>query len=215
MAIKILTPLVAVFFVLTLGSTLPSMDAVASLDPTNSKARTFLASLGERAIQVVQDESATREEQEARMRALLREGFDLNVLARLVLGKHWRKLDKDQRREFITVFEEAMVQQTLTMFGKYTGETFDIKEVAADRTNPKLIAASVDLIRPNGALLAKVNYRIRKDGDEFKVIDIVAEGVSLALTLRHEYAAVIERSNGKVEGLIERLRSSTAWKQKS
>ncbi len=64
-------------------------------------------------------------------------------------------------------------------------------------------------------MLAKVNYRIRKDGDDFKVVDIVAEGVSLALTLRQEYAAVIERSNGKVEGLIERLRSSAAWKEKS
>ncbi len=209
MALKSSTPWVVVLFVLALSSTLPSAKLAAAEEPTQVKARTFLASLGERAIHVAQDKSTTREDQEARMRALLLEGFDLKVLARLVLGKHWRKLDKDRRKEFVDVFEDAMVQQTLTIFGRYKDETFDIKTVAADRTNPKLIAVSVDLLRSNGALLAKVNYRIRKDGNDFKVIDIVAEGVSMALTLRQEYSAVIERSNGKVDGLIEKLRKAT------
>lgn len=201
-------------FLLALGSAPPYAALAAAGEPTDVKARTFLASLGERAIEVAQDKSSSREDQEARMRALLIEGFDLKVLARLVLGKHWRKLDREQRREFVDVFEDAMVQQTLTIFGRYTGESFDIKAVSKDRTNPKLIAVSVDLLKSNGTLLAKVNYRVRRDGDGFKVVDIVAEGVSMALTLRQEYAAVIERSNGNVNGLIEKLRKS-GWNQKS
>jgi len=215
MAMKSSNLWVAVLFVLALGSTPTSAELAAAEESTKVKASTFLASLGERAIHVARDKTTTREDQEARMRALLLEGFDLKVLARLVLGKHWRKLDEDQRKEFAEVFEDAMVQQTLTIFGSYKGETFDIKTVAADRTNPKLIAVSVDLLRSNGALLAKVNYRIRKDGQDFKVVDIVAEGVSMALTLRQEYGAVIERSEGKVDGLIEELRKTAAWKQKS
>jgi phospholipid transport system substrate-binding protein len=194
---------------MALGVALPPAELAANDEPANGKARTFLASLSERAIHVAQDKAAPRDDREARIRAILREGFDLKVLARLVLGKHWRKLDKAQRNEFVDVFEGAMVQQTLTIFGRYTGQTFDIVKVGADRTNPRLIAILTNVARSNGAL-AKVNWRIRKDGEDYKIVDIVAEGVSMALTLRQEYSAVIERSGGKVEGLIEELRKSSA-----
>ncbi len=198
-----------VLFVLALGVALPQTELAANDEPANGKARSFLASLSERAIHVAQDKAAPRDDREARIRAILREGFDLKVLARLVLGKHWRKLDKAQRSEFVGVFEDAMVQQTLTIFGRYTGQTFDIVKVGADRTNPRLIAILTNVARSNGAL-AKVNWRIRKDGEGYKIVDIVAEGVSMALTLRQEYSAVIERSGGKVEGLIKELRKSSA-----
>lgn len=206
---KSIAPWTLVLFVMALGVALPPAELAANDEPANGKARTFLASLSERAIHVAQDKAAPRDDREARIRAILREGFDLKVLARLVLGKHWRKLDKAQRNEFVDVFEDAMVQQTLTIFGRYTGQTFDIVKVGADRTNPRLIAILTNVARSNGAL-AKVNWRIRKDGEDYKIVDIVAEGVSMALTLRQEYSAVIERSGGKVEGLIEELRKSSA-----
>ncbi len=206
---KSIAPWTLVLFVMALGVALPPAELAANDEPANGKARDFLASLSERAIHVAQDKAAPRDDREARIRAILREGFDLKVLSRLVLGKHWRKLDKAQRNEFVGVFEDAMVQQTLTIFGRYTGQTFDIVKVGADRTNPRLIAILTNVARSNGAL-AKVNWRIRKDGEDYKIVDIVAEGVSMALTLRQEYSAVIERSGGKVEGLIKELRKSSA-----
>ena len=210
MAIKSSTSWVAVLFTLALVGTQPAGDLAAAVDPTHRQASKFLASLGERAILVAQDEALPRQDQESRMRALLREGFDLKVLARFVLGKHWRTLDADQRKEFAAVFEDALVRQSLTMFGSYTGETFDIVGSGADRTNPKLIAIRVDIKRADGSLMAKVSYRLRKVGQDYKVVDIVAEGISMALTLRQEYAAVIARSQGNVDGLIEKLRQSAA-----
>lgn len=209
MASKSIAPWTVVLFILTLGVAAPPAALAANDEPTNGKARTFLASLGERAINVARDKAAPKADRETRIRALLREGFDLKIIARLVLGKHWRKMDDDQRKEFIGVFEDAMVQQSLTIFGGYTNETFDITTVGPDRTNPKLIAISTNIKRSNGAA-AKVDWRLRKSGQNYKIIDIVAEGVSMALTLRQEYSAVIERSGGKVDGLIEELRKAAA-----
>lgn len=209
MATKSIAPWTIVLFMLTLGVAAPSAALAASDEPANGKARTFLASLGERAIHVARDKAAPKEDRETRIRALLREGFDLKIIARLVLGKHWRKMDEEQRKEFVVVFEDAMVQQSLTIFGRYTSETFDITTVGPDRTNPKLIAISTNIKRSNGAA-AKVDWRLRKRGQDYKIIDIVAEGVSMALTLRQEYSAVIERSGGKVDGLIKELRKAAA-----
>ena len=209
MATKSVVPRTVVLFLLVFGLALPPAELAANEEPTNGEARTFLASLGERAINVARDKAAPKEDRETRIRALLREGFDLKIIARLVLGKHWRKMSDDQRKEFVDVFEGAMVQQSLTIFGRYTNETFDITSVGPDRTNPKLIAITTNIKQSNGAA-AKVDWRLRKRGEGYKIIDIVAEGVSMALTLRQEYSAVIERSGGKVDGLIEELRKTSA-----
>ncbi|MCG8597762.1 MAG: ABC transporter substrate-binding protein [Kiloniellales bacterium] len=209
MTTKSLTPWGVVLLLLALGLALPPAALAADEEPMSGKARTFLASLGERAIHVAQDKAAPKADRETRIRALLREGFDLDIISRLVLGKHWRKMSDSQRDEFVGVFENAMVQQSLTIFGGYTNETFDITSVGPDPTNPKLIAITTNIKRSNGAT-AKVDWRLRKRGQDYKIIDIVAEGVSMALTLRQEYGAVIERSGGKVDGLIEELRKTAA-----
>ena len=209
MTTKSLTPWGVVLLLLALGLALPPAAIAADEEPTSGKARTFLASLGERAIHVAQDKAAPKADRETRIRALLREGFDLDIISRLVLGKHWRTMSDSQRDEFVGVFENAMVQQSLTIFGGYTNESFDITSVGPDPTNPKLIAITTNIKRSNGAT-AKVDWRLRKRGQDYKIIDIVAEGVSMALTLRQEYGAVIERSGGKVDGLIEELRKTAA-----
>ena len=196
--------------VLAMGCTLSTAGLATTEQSAAGKARTFLAELGKRAIEVARDKAATRKDRELRMRVLLREGFDLKVLARVVLGKHWRKLERGQREDFVELFEDAMVHQTLTIFSRYRGETFDITGSGADRTNPRLIKVSMEVKRANGALLAKVYWRIRNDREDFKVVDIVVEGVSMALTLRQEYGAVINRSQGKVDDLLEAMRKSDA-----
>ena len=205
----------AILLVLILGSTLPSVAFASAEESLFREARTFLAALGEQVIDVARDKTSPRRERESRTRDRLRQDFDLNVISRIVLGKHWRRMSQDQRKIFIEVFTDAMVQQILTLFAKYSGETFDITAVGRDRTNDKLIAITVTVMRSEGALLANVHWRVRKVGDRFKVVDIVIEGISLALTLRQEFAAVIERSGGKVDGLIEELRKSVARNQDS
>ena len=53
-----------------------------------------------------------------------------------------------------------------------------------------------------------VVWRIRHKGDNYKVLDIVAEGVSMAISLRHEYGTVV-KTNG-VDGLIAMMGEKNA-----
>ncbi len=50
-----------------------------------------------------------------------------------------------------------------------------------------------------------VGWLVEHKNGQFRVLDVVAEGVSMALTLRSEYASVIKRSGGRVEGLVAQL----------
>ena len=50
-----------------------------------------------------------------------------------------------------------------------------------------------------------VNWRVRC-GKSLKIIDVLEEGVSMAITQRDEFSAIINRSGGKLDGLIIALR---------
>jgi len=56
------------------------------------------------------------------------------------------------------------------------------------------------LLRVEGEPI-RVNWRVRKFGDTYKIVDIVAEGVSIAVTLRSEYVSVLKRNGGDVGAL--------------
>ena len=56
---------------------------------------------------------------------------------------------------------------------------------------------------------AKVVWRVKQTGDKFKIVDIIIENVSLAITARNEYTAYIKSAPGGVDDLIKDLQNKT------
>jgi phospholipid transport system substrate-binding protein len=56
-----------------------------------------------------------------------------------------------------------------------------------------------------------IHWRVRGKGD-YKIVDVLVEGVSMAITQRDEFAAIIQQRDGKVEGLLKALRKKTSKK---
>jgi phospholipid transport system substrate-binding protein len=52
------------------------------------------------------------------------------------------------------------------------------------------------IVQPDGAPPVRVDWIVRKDGGGFRIADVSVEGVSMVLTQKQEFAAVIERSGG-------------------
>ena len=73
-------------------------------------ARLFVTELSENAIDVLNDISLTQDERDRSFRALLKEGFDLTYIGKLVLGRHWRNASRDQRDEYDEIFPEYVLR---------------------------------------------------------------------------------------------------------
>ena len=172
-----------------------------------STAGAFLQQLGEKAVVDLTDNEISEEERESRFRALFTAGFDTAAISRFVLGAQWRKASEAQREEFLAVFEDAVVQRFLPMFAQYSGETFTIGQERRDEGKSGHIFVPVMITPPKGEPF-RVDWRLREVDSSYKIIDILAEGVSLALTLRQEYGAFVKR-NGMDE-LIKLLRNKVA-----
>ncbi len=168
-------------------------------------ASAFLASLTDRAFAQLSDESLSMPERRQRFRILFREHFDVPAIGRFVLGRYWRKAKSPVREDFLSVFEEIMVRRFAPKFANYAETKFQIGLVRPLREKGQYMVAST--VVPTEGEPLHIHWRVRDKDGRLKILDVVGQGISMALTLRSEYASAIKDSGGRVEGLVDKLRA--------
>ena len=165
----------------------------------------FLFELTDRALVELTEPGLADAEQKLRFRMFLSEAFDLPAIGRFVLGRYWRRADVAQRGDFLGAFEDMMMHRFLPLFSQNSGEKFDIGPIRPYKNNPKFVSVESKLRRVQGESI-QVNWRVRGNDADYKIVDIVAEGVSIAVTLRSEYVSVLKGNGGDVDALTRVLR---------
>ncbi len=175
---------------------------------TEHPAATFLDTMRERAIAGLTDTSRSEAERESLFRELLNETFDIERIGRFVVGRYWREADAGDQEAFLQAFEDAIVQRFLPLFSQYKGEQLIIGAAMPDSKNPKYTVVTSTYVDAEGRQV-KTDWRLLEQNGQYKVFDVVVEGVSMAITLRSEYASVIKNQGG-LPGLVVLLRDKLA-----
>jgi phospholipid transport system substrate-binding protein len=165
----------------------------------------FIRAMGAEAVESLTGEDLSTEERERRFRKIFNRSFDVETIARFTLGRYWRTATEEQRQEYISLFEDFVVQAYAARFREYGGESFRVGQVRDISETEKLVAS--EIVRPGQSPIA-VHWRVRTD-PAHRVIDVMVEGISMGITQRDEFAAVIRNSGGKVDSLISALRRRT------
>jgi phospholipid transport system substrate-binding protein len=173
----------------------------------DTAAGAFLESLTHDVFTKLDDTSLSQTEKERDLRNLFRQNFDTPAISRFVLGKHWRGASTAERQDFVDAFEEMNSRQFLAMVGEFSQEMFSVVKVQEDAAKPSLSLVSTKIAQSEGEPISAV-WRVRNNDGQYKILDIVVEGVSMAITLRHEYGTVV-KSDG-VDGLIAIMREKNA-----
>ena len=172
--------------------------------PLNEAGR-FVKALGDDAVNVLSTEEVGSVQRNARYRDLLHRGFAIDIIARFVLGRNWRAASAAQRRAYLTLFREYVLDVYSARLDRYSGESFTIlKEQPLDGKDTMV---STEIHSPDGAPI-RVDYRVRALAGGHKVIDVLVEGVSLITTQRSEITSIIKRKG--MDGLLELLRERTS-----
>ena len=194
------------FWALATGLTILPMLAAAQA-ATDGGADTFIRGLGSDAIRMLSNKSLDEAQRESEFRRILIKGFDVDHISRFVLGRFWRQATEGQRIEYRRLFEDYIVKAYAMRLGEYSGETFTVKDVRPAEDGDVVVYSEID--RPNGPPV-RLEWRCHKTSDGYKIIDVVVEGVSMALTQRQEFASVIQNGGGNVSVLLDQLRKRTA-----
>lgn len=176
-----------------------------------AEAKQLVERLGKEAVDLLKNEGSSDADKRSGFTALVDRDFNMNLIGRFVLGKHWRKASKEQQEEFQGLFKKYIINTYQKRIGEYSGENLKIGKTK--EINKKEVLVRSEIIRPKGPPI-KLDWRVRKNKKtgEQKIVDIIVENVSMALTHREEFSAVVSQRGGKVEGLLEKLRDHVADK---
>lgn len=186
----------AVGLVLAACVALPGRAAPPIADP-----KLFIETLGGQTVDTLRDSKLTADAKLARLVALLNEATNLALIARLVLGRHWRDANEAQRLEYVRLFEALIVNNMAARLGRYGGESFAITDVRAADERDTVVATRV--LRDNSPSWT-IEWRVRRENERCAVVDIIVEGVSMVVTQRSEMGDIVAQRG--IDGLIASMR---------
>lgn len=135
--------------------------------------------------------------------------IDFITASRWVLGKHWRRATKEQKKEFIRQFRELLIRfysTTLAEYletrkGKLNKARITFLPLRFDRSQQDVTVRS-RFYSPSGKSIP-VHYHMHNTKRGWKVYDVTVDGVSVVTLYRTSFASEIRRHG--VEGLIQSL----------
>ena len=152
-------------------------------------------------VAILADETRSSEVRRAELEAIARQRFDFRSMSRLVLARNWKRFSKPQQAEFVEVFTRYLANDYGSRLDRYEQERV---EVLGERQEPRgdvTVKTAIVGGENDGAL---VDYRMRDRKGQWRIIDVVIEGISLVANFRDQFRDVIARSGP--EGLLEKLR---------
>lgn len=168
-----------------------------------SGAENFISNMATRALQFLGNSSLAQDQKIASFRGLLNDSFDLDTIGRFVLGRYWKTSTAQQRSEYLSLFRRMVVEVYAKRFGDYKGQKFETRGYRADGDKDTIVTS---YIIPGDGPEVQVDWRVRYKGGRYQIVDVIVEGVSMSVTQRSDFAAVIQRGGGDVQVLLAHLR---------
>lgn len=161
----------------------------------------FVRTVVEEAERIVNGASAA-ETRVGEFLKLFRRTAALPEIGRFTMGLAWREMSDKQKEEFLLAFERYAARVYSARIGDYKGQTMTV-DGAQDAGKRGVLVRST-LTQP-GAAPIRVEWLVTDRTGEPKIVDIIAEGVSISITQREEFAAMLERRGRDIDRFIADL----------
>jgi phospholipid transport system substrate-binding protein len=190
----------SLLFAATALGALPLLPASSRADDT-AQAAQFINQLLKTLVGIVNGGGSAADKRNA-LAGIVDKDVDVAGVAQFCLGRYWRTATPDQQRTYVELFHRVLVNNITSKIGDYQGVAFEM-----GRALPRedAISVSTTVTRPNNQP-NKVDWIVTMPGGSPKIIDVIAEGTSLRLTQRSDYAAYLSRNNNSVQALIDAMR---------
>ena len=145
-------------------------------------------------------------EKQRKLQVVVDRTVDVDKVARFCLGRFWRTASAAQQNEYLDLFHRVLMINITGKVGEYQGVSFVLGRTQA-REGAIVVSSTVN--RP-GTPPSKVDWLVSTDSGSLKIIDVIAEGTSLRLTQRSDYAAYLSHNNNSVQALIDALKQQAS-----
>lgn len=197
-----------IFLVMTATSLLAAAGRLvrpALAQAADGRASAFVKNIGDQLVAVVNGAGSDRDKR-AQLTAIIDGAVDVDGVAKFCLGRFWRNASAEQQQRYTQLFHQVLVNNITSKLGEYRGVRF-VMGRAQQRDDNTVVSTVVE--RPNNPP-TNVDWIIGNDTGNSKIIDVIAEGTSLRLTQRQDYASYLSRNNNNIDALINAMRQQVA-----
>ncbi len=128
--------------------------------------------------------------------------FDFGHMTRLAVGKDWRQANADQKAVLTHEFKNLLVRTYSNALTQYRNQQIDFKPLKSKPEDTDVLVRTE--VRQPGAKAVQIDYNLEKQGDNWKVYDVMVAGVSLVTNYRDSFAQEVRA--GGIDGLIKSLK---------
>jgi phospholipid transport system substrate-binding protein len=169
-------------------------------------ARAVVQRMTDAALKVLGDKSLSNDEKLRRLEDIASAETDFETMSRLVLARNWSRFSPAQQAEFVKEFKEHLKVTYGRNIENYRNERIEIVAEREEQRGDWTVQTKI--LRGGGAQDILVDYRLRKEGDAWRVIDIVIERVSLVANFRSQFQELV--SQGGPQKVLDVLRDKNA-----
>ncbi len=181
-----LTKMIAAFFLLFL-----SQLVAAEVDETEVASQVVQGFQAELLNVMQQGDKLNFEQRFEQLKPAVIKTHDLAKITRIIVSKEWKNLTKEQKQELIQKFSTLSIASYAHYFDDFSGQSFKIESVK--QLSPVQIYVHTFLVLPDDKDVS-MDYLLKKRGENWRIINIITNGVSDLALKRSEYVAVIRKS---------------------
>jgi phospholipid transport system substrate-binding protein len=137
---------------------------------------------------------------------IIDQAVDVDGVARFCLGRFWSRATPDQQKQYLELFRSVLVTNITSKLGQYQGVSFTM---GRRREQGEDAAVLTTVLRPNNPP-TDVDWIIANPTANPRIIDVIAEGTSLRLTQRQDYASFLSHNGEDINALITAMRQQVS-----
>lgn len=165
-----------------------------------AEATQFIEEFGNKLVAIVNG-GGSADEKRQQMQPLIDNAVAVDEIATFVLGRFVRIATPEQRQKFVQLFHQVLIVNVTSKLGQFRGVTYSMTQTAV-RNGEAFVGTLIT--RPNQKP-NNVQWVVTMTSGRPQIVDVVAEGTSLRLTQRADYASFLSRNNNNVDALITAL----------
>jgi phospholipid transport system substrate-binding protein len=176
-----------------------------AMTESEAGARAVVSETVDEVLAVLRDKSKPTEERIRLLEQIVYGRFDLYVMSRLVLARNWKRFSEEQKKQYVEEFKQYLTNSYGNRIERYDQQEV---EIIGEREEPRGDVVVQTKILGGEFEGALVDYRLRKQDSDWRVIDVIIEGISMVSNYRDQFKSIV--SSGGPELLLEKLKQKNA-----
>ncbi len=169
-----------------------------------SDSKQFVTTVSNKIIALIKDKTLDERQKDYELRILLQNNFDLYSIGRFVLARYWRIANEQERKEYLLLFEDMLVKTYTDQFDEYANEIITVKD--AYQGSDGGITVSSEATKDSRPPI-HIDWKVYNTKHGLRILDIIVNGISMSITQRSEYAAIVQKHGGKIRGLLDEMKT--------